>query len=155
MKYLTILAILFLSVCKPAYANSFLVSFGPSLDGSIGIQKVFQLGYEFQWGSPSLELKAGSWNEPNGFAFTGGATMGIHLVSHDGFAMRVGFGPAAISQTDDRLSSIFEFNIETKIGLELKNYQTGFEFDHWSNAGLFPGSNLGRDVISIYIGIPL
>lgn len=151
MKTLCLLSLLF---CWPAQANSLSLSFGPSLDGSIGDKKALQLGYEFQFGAPSLVLEAGGWNEPNGVAGFAGVNMGVHVATTDGVFVRVGVGVCAISQTDDRLSSIGEAHIQLKFGVERESFSAGLQFDHFSNAGLVP-PNLGRDLGSVFIGIPL
>ena len=151
MKTLCLLASLF---CWSAQAHSLSLSFGPSLDGTIGVQKALQLAGEYQVGPGSFVLESGGWNEPNGFAVFGGLSAGIHIVTEDGISARVGFGPCAISQTDDRLSSIFEFHIQARLGLEMKFWGVGVQFDHFSNAGLVP-PNLGRDLASLYLSVPL
>lgn len=149
------IALLFF-ISSVSYADSLALSFGPSLDGSIGEIKALQAGYEFygSGGSFSLVLETGGWNWQDSFTFFGGANFGVHVVSPDGISMRVGVGPSLISQTDDRLSSLFEFHIQAKVGLQVSNFSTGLQFDHFSNAGLWP-PNLGRDLLSVYIGFPL
>jgi hypothetical protein len=131
------------------------LSFGPTVDGQIGEKKMLALGYEVSWGSPSVELGLGEWNEANGgIAEYGTLTAGLHVVTVEGLAARIAFGPAYVSQTDDRLSSLFEFHIQARIGLSMKSFETGAQFDHFSNAGIVP-PNLGRDVVSLYISVPL
>lgn len=136
-------------------AGSLTLSFGPSIDGTIGAQKIAQLGYEIRWGAPSLTLETGMLNAlGGGFVFMGGANLGVHVVSADGLSMRIGVGPAYVSQIDDRLSSHMQAHIQARVGLEMQSYQTGVQLDHWSNAGLKP-PNLGLDAVSVYVGIPL
>ncbi len=137
-----------------AWGSDLSISFGPTIDGTIGTQKVFMLGYEMQDGPLSLLLESGGWNEPGGFAIFGGANAGLHIVAPSGMAMRAGFGPSLISQTDDRLSSLFEFHIQMKIGLEHDGYGVGLQGDHFSNAGIVL-PNLGRDIVSLYIQFPM
>src|SRR5271166_4872721 len=137
------LAALILLFSTSCFGNALSLSFGPSLDDNrIGEKKAIMAGYEFQW------------NDPKGETFFGGANVGLHLVNPDGLSMRVGVGPAGLSQTGDRTSSIFEFHIQVRAGLDLDNFSTGFSFDHFSNAGLVP-PNLGLDLLSLYIGFPL
>jgi hypothetical protein len=131
------------------------LSFGPSLDGTPGTKKAFLLGIEQNWGGPSLEVEGGTWNELNG-SFTGyvGANVGVHVVTPDGFSVRVGFGPSFITQTDDRLSYQFEFNLSARLGYEYKGWGAGGCVRHWSDAGIV-GPNLGFDLACAYVTIPL
>lgn len=156
MKFLSLVLLLVSSVCS---ADSLSLSFGPSLDGTVGEVKALTLGYEFQWGSVSLVPETGMWNEPNGanpFTFYGGVNIGVHVVSTSGIGMRVGIGPCVLSQTDDHTSGTFEFHIQARVGLEVENFQVGFEGNHWSDGQFIgPGPNLGRDTLGIYLGIPL
>ena len=149
------LAALILLFSTSCFGNALSLSFGPSLDDNrIGEKKAIMAGYEFQWSELSLNLESGAWNDPKGETFFGGANVGLHLVNPDGLSMRVGVGPTGLSQTGDRTSSIFEFHIQVRAGLDLDNFSTGFSFDHFSNAGLVP-PNLGLDLLSLYIGFPL
>lgn len=150
------LMLLLFFVSSLSHADSLAMSFGPSLDGTIGEIKALQLGYEFQGqgGSFSLLLEGGGWNYDGEPIFFGGVNAGVHVVTLDGISMRVGVGPSYASGTDDRISSQFNFHIQAKIGLQVTNFSTGLQFDHFSNAGLWP-PNLGRDLLSVYIGFPL
>lgn len=153
---LFILVFAFISLIQlpEAHSSQVALSFGPTVDGAIGEKKMLTAGYEFRWNEPSLILEAGGWNSSNGFAGFGGINMGVHIASNDGMCARIGFGPALISQTDDRLSSLFEFHIQARLGLEKENWAAGIQFDHFSNAGIVP-PNPGRDVVSLYLGFPL
>lgn len=112
------------------------------------------LGYEHALGAPSLKLDAGTWNVPGGMAFYGALNIGVHVVAESGLTARIGFGPALISHPDDRLTGHFQFNIQARLGLNMGGWETGLQALHLSNAGIaLP--NLGRDVVSIYIGIPI
>lgn len=136
-----------------AQANQISLSFGPSLDGVLSAKKMLGAAYEFQWGSPSLSIESGVIAEPGGVNLYAGLNPGIHVVTEDGFTARIGFGPVCFSRTDDRLSSLPEFHIQAQLGLDMKSWETGVRFDHFSNAGIFP-PNPGLDMASIYIGIP-
>jgi Lipid A 3-O-deacylase (PagL) len=154
MKWLVLTA-LFLGLSKPCYANSLSVGFGPSLDGTIGTVKVLSLGYELTWSAFSLEPEMGLWNEAvGGFGGYGGLTAGIHVTTPDGIFARAAFGPEAITQTDDRLSSLFEFHIVMKAGIEWESFAVWLAAHHMSDAGLY-GQNLGRDFVQLGFSIPL
>ncbi len=143
-----------LLISSNAHAGLLLLSFGPTINGTIGEKKVLTAGYEYNWGAPSLKLDAGTWNVNGGMAFYGALNFGVHVISSGGLTTRIGFGPAVISQTDERLSSNFEFNIQARIGLNMGGWEAGLNALHLSNAGIkLP--NLGRDIVGIYIGVPL
>jgi hypothetical protein len=64
-------------------------------------------------------------------------------------------GPALITQTDQRLASIFEFNNNFQIGIrDRRGLSLGVGFQHFSNAGLW-APNIGRDFFIINLTIPL
>jgi hypothetical protein len=143
-----------LLVCSVANAGQLSLSFGPSLDGTLGTKKALQLGYEVKWGAPFLEIEAGGWNEPNGASFMGSAMFGVHVTTQDGIFAQVGFGPAVVSQTDDRLSSLLEAHLRGRVGAEMGGWFVCGQYDHLSNAGAV-GPNLGLDLIGLCVGIPL
>jgi hypothetical protein len=154
MKALLAVLIFALPISAHAGEHSLSLSFGPTINGTIGAKKALALGYEHNWSGPSVLLTAGTWNADGGMAFYGSVNLGVHVAAPSGLMARIGFGPAAISQTDDRLSSIGEFHIQARAGLELARWSVGLQFDHFSNAGIVP-PNLGRDIVALYIGIPL
>lgn len=153
MKSLVLLFTVLLSTA--ASANIVSLSFGPSVDDGIGVNKMLALDYEVSSGAPALIFDFGEYNEPSGIpAIYAGVSGGIHIVAPSGLTSRISFGPVLVSETDSRISSPFEFHIQARLGLDLHFWETGLEFDHFSNAGLVP-PNLGRDVVSLYVGIPL
>jgi hypothetical protein len=148
------LTLIFLLFSSLAQANEMNLSFGPTLDGTIADKKMLAVDYEFQWGSFSLAPEFAEWAEPNGVCLVFGIHPAIHVVTPSGLTSRIGVGPVFITQTDDRLSSLIEFHIQARFGLDAGFFETGLQFDHFSNAGLVP-PNLGRDIGSVYIGFPL
>ena len=64
-------------------------------------------------------------------------------------------GPALITATDDRLSSPFQFKTTFMMGVEDPyRRRIGISYDHISNASITQ-PNLGRDFITLTIGIGL
>jgi hypothetical protein len=80
----------------------------------------------------------------------GGASLGISIVKPD-YYVKVFFGPAFITATDYRLSSVYEFNTDVQIGFIDKNKSIGIGIKHISNAGL-QSPNLGRDFLYLKVG---
>lgn len=149
------ICLLALIFCLPVQAASLNLGFGPSLDGTLGTVKALSLGTEFQWGAFSLEPEGGIWNElTGGLGGYGGVTAGVHVTTPDGIFARAAAGPVAITQTDNQLSTWYEFNLKLRGGLEWKSFSVWLEFWHMSNAGT-GGSNLGRDVLQFGVGVPL
>ncbi len=148
------IALAFLLIGSIAQANSVNLGFGPSLNGSTN-PKSAKLGYE-------LDLT-------DAFSFTASATgifepkmigafslvASAKALTPSGMFLRIGFGPGVITSTDDRLSSIPEFNIVYATGLASESVEGGIEGNHWSNAGFFGGPNLGRDSALLFLAFKL
>lgn len=139
MKKLALLAILFSTL---AYADHIDLSFGPSLNGGTN-PKFAALGYEkvFDPGSLLLECGAMFAGPPIGMC---SLVLSARVETPTGLFVRMGVGPALVTRTDDRLSSIGEFNIQGAIGFSQGGWDIGLGYRHYSNAGLVP-PNFGRD----------
>lgn len=147
-------ALIFLFASSICQANSLSLSFGPTLNGVIGPKKLLTVGYEFNWGGPSLQLEGGTFTQDGSFTYFGGANIGVHVSASDGWGARIGVGPVGISKADDRLSSILNFHIQARLALEREFWAAGLQLDHFSNANLWP-PNLGMDALSLFVSIPL
>lgn len=154
--FFVLLVITVLVALSNAFAGTASLSFGPTLNGTLGAQKMLTAGYEIRWDEPSIQLEGGGWNKSDGPGFTGflGANLGVHVVSESGLAMRIGVGPVIVSDVDDRVSTLVNAHIQTRVGLEKENFACGVQYDHISNGGT-GGANLGRDAIALYLGVPL
>jgi len=151
MKYLV--SILLLALSCPAFATDHLtLAFGPSLNGNTN-PKMGIIGYEKVLGNLSLKAHCGAifsalWNPFCALPIS------ARVETNSGLFMRVGVGPAYFHHTDERLSSQWEFNISSAIGLTHDGFAVGIEHDHFSNAGLVQ-PNLGRDHLLLVAEIKL
>ncbi len=129
------------------------IAFGPSVNGNTN-PKMGALGYEKVLGNLSLRAHTGfifsdPWNH-----FVAGV-VSLRVETAAGAYMRTGLGPAWFHHVDDRLSSRWEFNISTAIGLvDVGGAAVGLQHDHFSNAGLVP-PNLGSDHVSLVVEVPI
>ncbi len=113
--------------------------------------KLAQVGYEKVFDPGSLLVQCGAmFEESTNYAC--GVVLSARVQTSGGMFTRVGFGPAAIAHTDDRLSSIFEFNIQYALGFEQGGWDIGIIGNHFSNAGIWP-PNYGRDFLGLLIEI--
>lgn len=129
------------------------IAFGPSVNGNTN-PKMGAVGYERVSGNLSLRAHAGwifsdQWNP-----FVAGV-VSLRVETTAGVYMRAGLGPAWFKHVDERLSSRWEFNISTAVGLvDLGGAAVGLQHDHFSNAGLVP-PNLGSDHLSLVVEVPI
>lgn len=104
------------------------------------------------------QYEGGIWLDPSGggrkTSAILGASLGIEVKSGD-LVFRSVHGPSFISTPDAYIGGYFpNFNHDVYLGLRDKNdYSVGVSYKHVSNAGLMP-PNLGRDFVSVDIGIP-
>ena len=125
------------------------IGFGPSVDGTTN-PKEFALGYEKTWGEFGLFTHCGLLfeSETNGYC---AIVPGVHIQTLSGIFVRAGVGPAYVINTDARISSHFNFNIDFMLGFYQGPAFFYGEAGHLSNAGLTP-PNLGDDHLLIGIG---
>lgn len=147
----TLLAAILLLSCT-AHADHLSISFGPSLNGGTN-PKFAALGYEKVFDPGSLLFECGGMFEAPIIGVCS-AVLSARVQTQGGMFVRMGVGPAFITHTDDRLSSIFEFNIQSAIGFTQEGWDIGIGYRHYSNAGLFP-PNYGRDFFGGLIEIGL
>jgi hypothetical protein len=129
------------------------VAFGPSVNENTN-PKMGAIGYEHVSGNLSLRAHAGwIFSDPwNPFV---AAVVSLRVETAAGAYMRTGLGPAWFHHVDNRLSSRWEFNISTAIGLvDVGGAAVGLQHDHFSNAGLVP-PNLGSDHVSLVVEVPI
>lgn len=137
----------------PAFAvDHITVAFGPSINGTTN-PKMGAIGYEKVLGNLSLKLHCGAifsekWNPWCALPIS------ARVETASGLFMRTGVGPAFFKMTDERLSSRWQFNISTAVGLVQDGFAVGLEHDHFSNAGLVP-PNLGSDHIMLIAEIKI
>lgn len=140
-------ALLLPSLCQ---ADHLVLSFGPSLNGS-AYPKLVTGGYEFTWETTSLVATCGAMFE-SGLKGVCSIVPSVRVETVGGIFTRVGVGPAFITGTDERLSSIFEFNIQYAIGITQSGWDVGLVGNHYSNAGIWP-PNYGRDFLGLLVDI--
>ncbi len=146
------LSFIFLFLFSSARADHIDIDFGPSMNGATN-PKLAQVGYEKVFDPGSLLIQCGAMFEES-TNYECGAVLSARVQTAGGMFTRVGFGPAAISHPDDRLSSIFEFNIQYALGFEQNGWDIGIIGNHFSNAGITP-PNFGRDFLGLLIEIGL
>lgn len=130
--------------------------FGPDINSNVYLPKYFTVGYTDNLTDIlNYQLEVGGWrtniqSEQSSFysSYQVGFVAGSPLYAR-GFT-----GIAAITQTDSRLSSPFQFKHDVGVGIKNKrNVGIGVNYSHVSNAGLkLP--NLGRDFIQLRVELP-
>ena len=136
----------------PARADQINIGFGPSMDGGTN-PKFGTVQYEHDWGSFALIGSVTAiFEDP--ILWTGSLIPSAKVVTPGGVFVRVGLGIGFVSRTDDRLSSIPQFNPEMALGLSNDRFEVGGKGDHWSNGSVLGGGpNLGRDTLQLYLGV--
>lgn len=158
-KYLTTLLLITMCLCVQTRADDGTFwKLGIGLDDKIGTTKLLSGGYQgYLIGIFDYQLEAGAFQDAGnsvGIVGFGGASVGISVKSTSGVYAKVFAGPSLITNTDDRLSSILEFNDDIELGIrDSRNVCLGLDFKHFSNAGLFP-PNIGRDFLLLKVQIP-
>lgn len=132
--------------------------FGLGIDSPSTSTKIIATGYQGPlWHVLDYQLEVGMFNDNNqsqGLIGFMGASVGVSVVTHSGFYSKLFAGPALITQTDSRLSSILEFNEDLELGLiNDSGVSIGADLKHMSNAGLWP-PNIGRDFLLLKVQIP-
>lgn len=133
------------------------IKYGVGVDNPNLGAKLMSFGYQ----APLLllmdyQLEGGVYNDTNqsqGPIGFGNADFGFSAMGDNVYA-KAFFGPAFVTSTDSRLSSIFEFNHDFELGIiDHRGVSVGMAFKHMSNAGIW-GSNLGRDFGLFKVQIP-
>ena len=162
MKILNYLLILFmLIVALPVNAD---VNKNHNVQLKVGISKgiVYRerfnkfasLGYSYDFKRISLKGEIGGWldfqpgHKHSGFA---SAAFGFKAVSDIALYGETYFGPAVITHPDAQLGSYFQFHFSVGGGIQTEYVIVGFSYDHFSNASILPGPNLGRDFIILKV----
>jgi len=116
--------------------------------------KLASLGYTYDFNRISLKGEVGGWLDfqPNhkhsGFA---SVAFGFKAVSDIGLYANTFFGPAVITHPDAQLGSHFQFHFSVGGGIETRYGSVGLTLDHFSNASVLPGPNLGLDWILLCV----
>lgn len=161
LKYLIVLS----ALCVPTFSYAvedtpeYYFKFGTGLNNSGVTTKIISFGRQSQaFYLLEQQIEGGVYidnSQAQGIIGYGSYELGFATYSNAGFYAKFFVGPGFITQTDSRLSSIFEFNEDIEFGLSGNNgVSIGAFFHHMSNAGLV-GPNLGRDFMGLKIQIPL
>lgn len=131
---------------------------GVGLDGNFGTAKLLSGGYQGPLaGIFDYQLEAGAFQDAYssaGMIGFGGTSIGISVQSQTGVYAKVFAGPALLTNTDERLSSVFEFNDDLELGIrDSRGISIGLDVKHFSDAGL-TSPNLGRDFLLLKVQIP-
>lgn len=137
-------------------SGNFYAEFGPDLNFSIYSHKYFTVGYTDKL-TDILDYQAeiGGWKttiQSERSSIYSSYQVGI--ATEGSVYARVFTGVAAITQTDSRLSSPFQFKHDIGVGIKDKrNVGIGVNYSHVSNADLkLP--NLGRDFVQLRVEVP-
>lgn len=141
-----------------AHAVEPYVKYGLGLNSDITNVKVIAAGVETPaFGFFNYQFEGGAYydnTQTQGLIGFSSASLGVSVKSASGLFAKMYVGPALITQTDSRLGSIFEFNIDLEAGLyDYRGIQFGADYKHMSNAGLFP-NNIGRDMFLLKMQFP-
>lgn len=155
----TLILLLLLMPINSFSADLGFMKLGSGLDSNNWFStKILSVGYQSHLiGLFDYQLETGMFNDlyqPQGLIGFVGASVGVHVDTSSGFYAKLFFGPSAVTQTDTRLSSIFEFNDDIEVGLkDARGVSVGINFKHLSNAG-FVLPNLGRDFLILQLQLP-
>lgn len=142
---------LLLFTTATARADSFL-EYGLGLNDNGTQTKLISAGYSAPWFLCfDYKLEGGGFIDKNFVAFATG-NIGL-VVKTSSLYAKVFFGPALITEHDNRLTGAFQFNHDAEIGLQSEGYSIGINYKHLSNAGLM-SPNAGRDFLLLKLSIP-
>lgn len=130
--------------------------FGPDLNFSFYSHKYFTVGYTDKLTETfDYQFEGGGWKTSyEGERSSLYTSYQIGIKTDTPFYARFFTGPALISTTDQRLSSIFQFKHDLGVGFKDKrNVGIGINYSHVSNAG-FKLPNLGRDFVQLRVELP-
>lgn len=117
--------------------------------------RVFSLGVTYpHTGLIQKRIDVGGWISDPSSSFYSTLQIGT-TASNSVFYAEVFSGPALISNTDNRLSTVLQFKHDIGIGVVGKDkVGIGINYSHLSNAGIkLP--NAGRDFILVKLTIPI
>lgn len=144
-----------------ALASSLQFKFGSSMNvASPFVNKLVALSYRDKLTSIlDYQIETGLFaNNDVGYRVRTGyvsASIGAG-VTGSWYYSRVFVGPAAVSRTDDRLSSTIQLSTDAEIGIrDNRSVELGLGYKHFSNAGIAPGPNKGRDFMYLKLSLPL
>lgn len=123
-----------------------------------GEVKTFGLGVNREiWNGLFYQAEAGVWadSQGNGRLSSGYANLNFGLEVNPGYLIfRSSWGLAGITHPDSYLGSHLNFSQDLFIGVkDHHDNMLGIDYRHMSNAGL-ASPNVGRDFITIQVGIP-
>lgn len=160
MNYLTLLALLIGSNSYAGTSPYFKYGLGVfhSAEPRFTTVKTLALGVQFPLG-PHLvqQIEAGAWTDTSGVdgrrgTLYGGWSAGID-VNAGYLNLQSLWGVAGITHTDSMLGGHFQFHQDLFLGLKDKQGRyIGANYSHFSSAGL-SSPNLGRDLLSLKIGV--
>lgn len=150
MRALLVLTLLLISL--PSQAGGMLsVGMGRGVLAHDPFERFASIGYK-TGGELQFKAETGFYldyeNETKmtGFASASG---GYELTASDGKYVSAFLGPAAITQKDRKLGSLYQFQIDFGIGLKMDSGKAlGLRFIHLSNAGVVQ-PNIGRDILAV------
>jgi hypothetical protein len=149
------IAVIISLISLAAKADPYLKA-GLGLNNRLGITKAFFIGNQSYLGKYFLwQVEGGGFVDINSKSSLGliSASFGVHATGSNFYAKFL-IGPALMTGTDDRLSSLFEFNDDLEFGIKGKSgAEVGVNYKHLSNAGLV-GPNLGRDFLMLKVQLP-
>ena len=155
MRYLLILL---LALNCYADDKDIYLKFNTGIDDKIGSARLLAVGYQAPFYKIlDYQLEGGAFRDSHQVQSTiayGSATLGFTVNAQSGTYAKIFAGPALVSSTDSRLSSIFEFNDDLELGIrDKRGLALGISFKHISNAGLVP-PNTGRDFVGFKVQLP-
>lgn len=117
---------------------------------SFGIQHEAFWVFDYQIESGAFTDTQNVYISPTFFL---GPSIGVSIV-RSAFYVKVFFGPALVSHTDEHLSTPYEFHTDLQLGFkDYRGVGIGLGYKHLSNAGI-QGPNIGRDFLYFQISLP-
>lgn len=140
--------------------TNFGVGLADSAVNSRGETKMFDVGYrEFLLNGIYWQNKIGYWGDGSGnpnrsSSLYGSSGLGME-VDLNPVEIHSGYGLAIISTPDAYLGGVLP-QFQGEIGLMLRDHVgngIGFTYSHISSAGLAKGGNVGRDFLTLELGV--
>jgi hypothetical protein len=145
-----------LMVLLAQLSGNLYAEFGPDINSNTYLPQYFTVGYTDKLTDIlDYQMEVGGWrtdiqSEQSSFY----SSYQVGFVAGRSVYARAFTGVAAITQTDSRLSSPFQFKHDVGVGVKNKrNVGIGINYSHVSNAG-FKMPNLGRDFIQLRVELP-
>lgn len=140
------------------------------MDGGVGVfnsgitslaeTKTLMVGLQHDlYGPFKLRTGVGGWTDCAGHGRAPAAyfseQLGFEVTNSGGTYASIFTGPTFVTATDAYLGSMFEFQEDVHLGIsDPTGNAFGFFYRHLSDAGLFPGVNLGRDMMGVEFKFP-